>query len=185
MTHCAHCYYYLNPQATSTRIYKAKETHLYQALIAAFPNNPFTWDKKVDGGCSARRPDFRWESLTHSLIVECDEDQHTGSMGAYSQECENRRTMEIWIDLGSRPLVLIRFNPDRYIDQQGVRVGSCFTDSNSVVAAEWDRRIEVLKAEISRWLVEVPVKEGATQVNLFYSCEESGVDDDDEKKSVE
>ena len=165
---CAACHYYLHPETEGALKYKMKETHLYRALIAAFPDHPLVWDKRIEGGCSARRPDFRWECLTHSIVVECDEQQHTHGEG-YAQECENRRTMEIWLDLGSRPLVLIRFNPDGYVDDRGIRIRSCFKDDGSVVSGEWNVRFATLKSEITTWLQEVPLKEAVTQVNMYYS----------------
>lgn len=116
--HCAACYFHLNPDAPVTRQNRNKERHLYNELTKAFPNHPFVWDKRIDGGCSARRPDFRWECNTHSIILECDEQQHATN-SAYNTECENKRSMQIWQDLGSRPLVVIRFNPDGYTSSEG------------------------------------------------------------------
>ena len=48
--------------------------------------------------------------LTHVVIVECDENQHK----SYIPECENRRKMELFRDVGFRPVVFVRFNPDGY-----------------------------------------------------------------------
>jgi hypothetical protein len=79
--------------------------------------------------------------------------------------------MEIWNDLGGRPMVLIRFNPDGYVRADGVAVRSCFDRQGVVAKAEWARRFVVLQAEIKRWLTEVPTKEGATQVKLYYNGE--------------
>ena len=75
-----------------------------------------TYDKQVQGGCSRKRPDVLMDFLTHSIIIEVDETQHS------SEEycaCENKRMMQIFQDLGSRPVVFIRFNPDKYTDRDG------------------------------------------------------------------
>jgi len=81
-------------------------------------------DKAVDGGCSRKRPDGLIDLLTHSIIIEIDEDQHRG----YS--CENKRSMQLFTDLGSRPIIFIRLNPDSYISN-GKRMKGCFTLSKS------------------------------------------------------
>lgn len=77
--------------------------------------------------------------------------------------------MQIWQDLGNRPLVMIRFNPDSYIDDKGRKVRSCFDKDCSVDEKEWDDRFAELKRTIEKWLIKVPTKEGAEQVNLFYN----------------
>ena len=64
------------------------------------------FDKKIDDGCSLRRPDVRIECMTHTIIIECDKNKYQG----YS--CENKRTMKIFQDLGS--IVFLRFNQDLY-----------------------------------------------------------------------
>ncbi len=77
--------------------------------------------------------------------------------------------MELWLDLGSRPLVLIRFNPDSYVDEAGVRVSSCFNINRTVNVAEWAKRFTVLQDEINKWLKTIPVKEAVTQIDLFFT----------------
>ena len=51
----------------------------------------------------------------HIIIVEIDENAHIN----YDSSCENKRLMELSQDLGFRPIVFIRFNPDDYIDKEG------------------------------------------------------------------
>lgn len=88
---------------------KTKELTWRQQILEALPTlaTQLIFDSKVQGGCSRRRPDALIDLLSHSIVLECDEFGHTG----YS--CENKRTMEIFEDLGSRPLVVLRFNPDK------------------------------------------------------------------------
>ena len=119
------------------------------------------FDKAVDGGCSRKRPDVRIECLTHSVIVECDENQHKH----YS--CEDKRVMQLFQDLGNRPLVVIRFNPDEYDDKS-----SCFKLTKagylSLNKKQWNERIGVLKHEIRKYTQNVPTKE-LTVANLFFT----------------
>lgn len=68
----------------------------------------FEYDKSI-GVCSKHRPDFRLDFLTHSVIVECDEDQHD----QYDYGCELRRMCKIRRSIGQYT-VFLRFNPDAY-----------------------------------------------------------------------
>lgn len=99
----------LNPNIELVRNYKLKEQEWIKPIKKYLDNNKIdnvTFDKKILGGCSKRKPDFFIDRLTHCITGECDENQHTD----YS--CENRRSMELFQDLGNRPLVMLRFNPD-------------------------------------------------------------------------
>ena len=118
-----------------------KEHHLRDTLKEEFKELKMIFNRKIDSGCSSRRPDVRVECLTHTVIIECDEEQHKN----YS--CEEKRTMEIFQDLGNRPLVMIRFNPDKYEKYEG-----CFnktkTGALSLNKKEWTKRIKELVEKI-------------------------------------
>jgi hypothetical protein len=143
------------------RQYKIKEHHVRDVLIEKFPNVEMVFDKQIDNACSKKRPDVRIECFTHTVIIECDENQHKG----YS--CENKRIMEIFTDLGSRPLVMIRFNPDKYDEYP-----SCFnitkSGSLSLNKKEWNKRTQVLIVKIQENMEIVPKKE-ITEITLFYN----------------
>jgi len=80
-------------------------------------NNPIH-DKPVGGDCGRYRPDFRYNVLTHSVVVEVDEGQHRG----YDPECERIRMINIVQAVGMR-CVFVRYNPDAFhIDGKTVRV---------------------------------------------------------------
>ena len=57
---------------------------------------------------------------SHIIVIEIDENIHSN----YNCICENKRLMEISKDLGHRPIVFIRFNPDSYIDKDGKKIKS-------------------------------------------------------------
>ena len=170
--HCARCQYHLNPEHADSRRFLTKEAHLYRALKAALPSYTFTWDQRVVGGCSRRRPDFLFDCLTHCVIVECDEYRHERD----DYMCEDRRTMELFGDLGNRPLVLIRFNPDDYVGPASHHA-SCFhlNAAGNWVArqTEWDRRFVVLLRRLRAALCTVPERE-LTEIKLFYGDGEEG-----------
>ena len=122
-------------------------------------------DRKVDDGCSRRRPDIRIECFTHNIIVECDENEHKG------YNCEGKRIMEIFQDLGSRPLIVIRFNPDSYAEDD-TKISSAFTTTKAGWLAlnrtEWKWRVKELKRTIRNSLRDVPVQD-LTTIQLFYT----------------
>lgn len=156
------CYCVLNPGTDIPRKFKLKEHYLRAALREEFKEVEMVFDKCVDNGCSARRPDVRIERLTHTIIIECDENRHS----SYTEECENKRMMEIFQDLGNRPIVFLRFNPDSYQGSRG-----CFSFSGngeiSVNEEEWQKRVKMLIERIDYWFGAIPVKE-VTLEKLFY-----------------
>lgn len=167
--YCFICFCVKNPDVEIPRKYKVKELHVVLALKETFPTVEMVFDKRVDDACSSRRPDVRIECLTHTIIIECDENQHAG----YS--CENKRVMEIFQDLGNRPIVFIRFNPDSYTIE-GKRFEGSFklTKTGYLVPKkkEWKKRTTELIKVIKKHLEEVPEKEVTTEF-LYYSQEQS------------
>jgi len=163
--YCFRCYCMTYPDAKIKGKYKLKEHHLRDELQKHYKNTVMIFDKRIDNGCSLRRPDVRIELLTHTLIIECDENKHKG----YS--CENKRTMEIFQDLGNRPIVFIRFNPDSYKDENGNIINGCFkkttTIDNSLIKKEWTIRINKLQERIDYYINNIPTKE-VTIEQLFY-----------------
>ena len=152
------------------RNYKTKEKEVVDQITQTFAD--FTWvaDKKVFDGCSRRRPDLLLDLGSHVVIIEIDEDKHTG----YECSCENKRIMQISQDLHHRPVVFIRFNPDEYITPEGVLVRSCWKLNKLGVIhiaknkqTEWAERIDVLKRQIQYWVDTTPEKT-VEIIELFY-----------------
>ncbi len=88
-----------------------------------FPDITWICDRKIEGGYSRRRSDLFLDMGSHIVIVEVDENKH----GEYDRTCENRRLMEISQDLNHRHTVMIRFNPDGYIDLEQGKILSPWT----------------------------------------------------------
>jgi hypothetical protein len=106
------------------------------------------------------------DCLTHSIVVEIDEDQHT------DYKCEEKRMMQIFTDLGDRPLVILRFNPDKYSDAQGQRVPALFSfgSDNLIVIddpEQLDQRVQGLAVRIRYHAENLPLKE-LTVERLYY-----------------
>ena len=63
--------------------------------------------------------------------------------------------MQLSKDVGERPIIFIRFNPDNYIKNK-IKIASCWAeDKNHVLLIknkeEWFKRLDVLKNEIVYW----------------------------------
>lgn len=166
---CIRCFAHLYPDEPITRRQKTKESAVIHFIKDGWPDRPWVFDRRVDNGCSRYRPDIFLDLLTHTLIIEVDENQHD----SYDCECENKRLMALFQDLGSRPLVLIRFNPDEYIKASGKKMKSCFVYKNqnglpSVRnAGYWESRLETLRSRIEHHMDTVPHRE-VTVEHLYY-----------------
>jgi hypothetical protein len=77
-------------------------------------------------------------------------------------------------DLQHRSIIFIRFNPDSYINQDGVFVRSCWELNKKGIMSirkekkkEWEERIEALKQQIQYW-IDNPTPKTVEIVQLFY-----------------
>ena len=158
--YCFKCFCILNPDIDIPRRFKVKETHLKEALVEF----NFINDERIKGGCSLRRPDFLLDLISFTLIVECDENGHSG----YNTTCEIAKLNDTFTDLADRPIVIIRFNPDNYKGK------SCFDAECKLVKTEWNKRIKVLKKSINKWIKtsqgsEIPSEHVTTEYLYFNS----------------
>jgi len=111
-------------------------------------------DKKIKDGCSRKRPDLMLDLGYQIIIVEVDENQHE----SYDCSCENKRLMLLSQDVGHRPIIFIRFNPDEYLDKENIIISSCWKINkqgicqiNNRKIKEWNERLESLKSQIEYW----------------------------------
>jgi len=169
--YCAYCYVNLFPDKIISRNYKNKERNVVDSVKKCYPD--FTWvcDRKICDGCSKRRPDMLVDLGTHIIIIEVDENAHTD----YACSCEHKRLMELSEDVGGRPIVFIRFNPDQYIDSTGKMIKSCWkiNGKSGILQIdinkkdEWKERINALNEEIQYW-IDNPSDKTVEIVELFY-----------------
>jgi hypothetical protein len=169
--YCLFCYVNLFPDKPITRNYKTKEKDVVDRILKLFPN--FTWitDKKIQDGCSRRRPDLLLDMGSHIIIVEIDENAHTN----YDCSCENKRLMEISQDLLHRPIIFIRFNPDDYMNKDGNKIKSCWKLNMTTgligldqkKLKEWEERINSLVEQINYW-IKNSTEKTVEIVELFY-----------------
>lgn len=153
--HCLRCFIHLFPDRPNARNYKTKEKAVVEYIIQQFPLEKYTWitDKKIQDGCSRRRPDLLLDLGYQIIVVEIDENQHE----SYDCSCENKRLMELSQDVNHRPLIFIRFNPDDYITKD-TKVTSCWgINKNDICSVkktkikEWTNRLESLKNQVEYW----------------------------------
>ena len=139
-------------------------------------------DKKIEGGCSRRRPDLFIDLGTHCIIIEVDENQHR------QYECEEKRMIDLYEDIGFRKVVFLRFNPDSYVgtliphpsgdvpsphpSPLGTRHPSpfSFTEAGtiSVDQKEFDHRMRLLNERIQVWKETEPEEQWTVEY-LFYN----------------
>ena len=160
----------LNADKPAHRNYKTKEKEVALAITQRFSDATWILDKRIQDGCSARRPDVLMDLGYHVLMVEVDENQHNN----YDCSCEHKRLMELAQDLGHRDMVMIRFNPDSYKTIHGERVPSCWKLNKKGIVhipkeqqKNWDARIKVLLETIQYWIDNQSEKQ-IEIVELFY-----------------
>ena len=91
----------------------------------------------------------------------------------YECSCENKRLMELSQDLGHRPIVFIRFNPDDYEDN-GINISSCWGNDKKGICVikkskikEWSERLNKLEEQIKYWLTNTTNKT-VEIIQLYY-----------------
>ena len=168
--HCLRCFIHLFPNEPVSRNYKTKEQAVVEKIKEEFPDIDWIEDKRIDGGCSLRRPDLRADMGSHVILMEVDENKHE----SYDCSCDNKRTMELSRDVGHRPIVFVRFNPDSYTDDNSVKITSCWGVNKQGIMTikkckikEWKNRITSLNLQIQYWIDNIPDKTIET-IQLYY-----------------
>jgi hypothetical protein len=169
--YCLFCFMNMFPDKPVSRNYKTKEYSVVEHIKSKYQELTWVADKIVQGGCSRRRPDLLLDLGYQILMVEVDENQHTG----YDCSCEHKRIMELSQDVSHRPIVFIRFNPDDY-KNEGKNVTSCWgIDKNGICGVkkskqkEWEHRLESLETQIGYWIQsENKTNKTVEIIELFY-----------------
>jgi hypothetical protein len=162
----------LRPDIEVSRNYKTKEISVTDHIYSKFSDFDWVGDRKVKDGCSLKRPDYLCDFGSHIVIIEIDEDKHSSKQ--YETSCEHKRIMELSQDLGHRPIVFIRFNPDCYTDSQGKKVPSCWKLGKDGILrisdkekCNWSNRLDKLIETIDYW-IKNPSEKTIEIVHLFY-----------------
>ena len=167
--YCCYCFMHLFPDKQISRNYKTKEKYVIDYIKEHFKEIDIIADKQIHGGCSRRRPDILIDLGYQIIIVEIDENQHIN----YDCSCENKRIMELSQDVGHRPIIFIRFNPDDYKTNLK-NITSCWgLNKNGICTIkkckqeEWNERLIILKEQINYWLINKTSKL-IEIIQLFY-----------------
>jgi hypothetical protein len=83
--------------------------------------------------------------------------------------------MEISQDLNHRPIIFIRFNPDKYTDLEGNKIISCWKMHalsgvlyiNKKKLNEWNERLHVLELQVKYW-IDNKTSKTVEIIELFY-----------------
>lgn len=172
--YCLPCFAELFPTEPVSRNYKTKErlviAEIRKLLQSSYPHLLVTYDKRLQGGCSKRKPDAFIDPLTHMVVCECDEEQHDTKEYC---NCENKRMMQLMEDGGLRPIVFIRLNPDSFTDSKGVKHPSCFKITKTGVLSirnkkDWETRLDVFIKRLEFHLDNIPTQEVQVE-HLYYN----------------
>jgi hypothetical protein len=158
--YCATCLRFYFPLLDRWKNIKQKEVYLVKEIQKSFPDLSFVFDKIIDcQSCSKRRPDIFLDLGYYSIIIEIDEHQH------YGYRCENKRMMEIFESLGNRPIIFIRFNPDRYNNTKGIFT---FSKGGTIKPNKYfQERYNTLVDTIQHYLNFKPTKEVEEKLLFF------------------
>ncbi len=162
---CIRCFINLFPDIPVTRDYKIKEKHVFDAVLGLLPKDlNIILDKQV-GGCSKRRPDLMIDCGSHWICGENDENCHKD----YNTTCENKRTMELYVDMGNRPMILIRFNCDKYSNGESL-FKTCKLTGISLIRSkeEFAERIGKFAELINKYILSEPPEKAITTEYLYY-----------------
>jgi len=167
--YCLRCYIYTFPDKPVARNYKTKERAVVEFVCERFPEHTWITDKKVNDGCSMRRPDILLDLGYQVLIIEIDENAHQD----YDCSCENKRIMELSQDVGHRPIVFIRFNPDSY-RKGDTKIPSCWEQNMNGICVvkykeDWNYRLNTLETQIKYWSLQSNTTNKIIEtIQLFY-----------------
>lgn len=169
---CIRCFYALNPNDKRCKRIKLKENEVVKYIKQEFNELNWIFDMFIsgDGLCFNVRPDALLHLNNHSLIIEIDENQHK----FYDVSCDEARTHKIQEAL-DRPIIIIRFNPDEYIDNNKQKIKSCFKVDKKLGLTiipkneeeNWNDRLKTLKKTILENLIKIsenPIK----IIKLYY-----------------
>jgi hypothetical protein len=82
--------------------------------------------------------------------------------------------MELSQDVGHRPIIFIRFNPDQYIKRDGVKIKSCWSINTQGISTvnkndskEWKKRLQQLSEQLQYW-VDNKTEKTVEIIQLYY-----------------
>ncbi len=149
--YCMKCFQHKYPNHKLIRNFKTRESEVVKFVTEQFPDYSWIFDRIIESGCSKKRPDIFVDMGFRILVVEIDENQHK----IYGFPCEINRLNQLWEDSEKREMIVIRFNPDNYIDADGKKQDSCWKPNEKGIVKvpdeqkkQWTYRLDILKNNI-------------------------------------
>jgi hypothetical protein len=166
--YCCRCFFFTFHNEPITRNYKNKENSVADFIKKEFKEYDITLDRRIQDGCTKRRPDILLDFGEKVIIIEVDENQHTD----YDSTCEKNRLNNLLEDIDYRNLILIRFNPDSYKSNDN-KINSCWSLDRLTGKLKinnkknWNNRLNKLKEEL---IIQINnnTEELFTVIHLFY-----------------
>lgn len=152
--HCAYCFSNLFPNSKVVKNFRTKERFVVDYIKKMFPDHMWLFDRIIKEGISRRRPDIYLDLGSYIIIIEIDEFQHR----RYDKSCDNERLMELSLDAKHKPIIFIRFNPDRYVNKNREVIKSCFSINKETGLTKindknmWEERLSKLTERINYWM---------------------------------
>jgi hypothetical protein len=148
--YCFFCYMVNNPDANCGNV-RAEEISVARHIRTKFGHIDISFNNKIRTGMSDRRPDVLFKLEDRYINIEIDENQHDGK-----QKDDKLRNKQIHNDLDGKPLLIIRFNPHKYIENN-VSNKSCWgfdKHSNKYVCdvIGWETRLNNLDKVINEFI---------------------------------
>lgn len=189
---CLRCHTFIYPDEPLSRNYRTKEVAVEKYLTEQLADRyTMIFNRRVvrvaaasagaggapEEGCtsSGKKPDAFIDMGAWVVVVEVDEEQHKHT--SYDASCENKRIMQIFDDAGRRPIVFVRFNPDKYVDSTGKKVASPWTVDKRTASgvlhvsskneSKWMDRLNTLKRTIEHVTSVAPSKD-VSYVYLYF-----------------
>lgn len=149
---------------------RKKEISIVTHIKSFFTEFNWIHNRKITGGKYNKRADLRTEFKQDCcMVIEVDEHRHDDN----NLNKEKERLTKIFKDYQKRAMVVIRFNPDDYINSSGEithTVWSRILATGELVITkedEYKRRITVLNNVVKYWFETNP-NDGITITELFY-----------------
>lgn len=171
--YCTSCFMHVFPNEKIVCNFMMKEKTLRNALKSSLSSYNFDLNKSIkvciDGLHLIVRPDFYFEQDTHVIIIENDEDQHNRL--SYCDESDRTDAIQQTIE---NPLIMLRFNPDKYLGKDQAKHNSCFAvnkDDGKMYLKnekEYQKRVDVLVKRFLYHAERIP-KKVVIEERLFYN----------------
>lgn len=160
----------INNKIINNKDIKYKQKNVYEFVSSIYTNHEIIYDKTLNVNTkSLYRPDIQIIFNDFIIIIEIDENQHS----QYDKQKEKERldTLKNDCNNNGKQLVIIKFNPDSYIDGNE-KIPSSWTKDNVLSEdtqqyLNWCNRLLLLGYYIDNFILNPPTENKI--LHLFYN----------------